>query len=60
MFEEEKCPTCGNADYEIEDYGEEFDYDSACQWWKCICSQCGQHFMIERFYDLKSVEVSTD
>lgn len=60
MFEEEKCPTCGNADYETEDYGEEFDYTSARQWWECKCSKCGQPFVIERTYNLKSVEVSAN
>ena len=58
MFEEEKCPTCGNTDYETEDYYEEFDYTSARQLCECKCSKCGQPFVIERTYNLKSVEVS--
>ena len=47
------CPMCGNEDYEIGDYGENFDdEDYYSRWWLCRCKKCGYCYEVEKIYNL--------
>ena len=51
-IDEERCPICGDENYEIEDYEEElsfFDNDHFYKGWKCIC-QNGHRFSMSETY----------
>lgn len=49
------CPDCGNEDYDITDYGDEFDDYGGEQWWECHCEKCGCNFTKHRFYTTEKV-----
>lgn len=50
-IDEERCPICGDENYEIEDYREEPPFlDNHCyKEWKCIC-QNGHRFSMSETY----------
>ena len=51
------CPKCGDENYEIEDYNDDFDQYGRAQRWKAVCTKCGQKFEITREYVLKNVTI---
>ena len=55
MTYSDTCPKCNHEDYEIEDYGDEFDQYSAFQWYQCRCPNCGYRFIMNREYKLTDV-----
>jgi len=57
---EEKCPKCGNKEYRIDDYNDDFDQDGGAQWWTCTCSKCGCRFTITTTYKYLSTTVEAD
>jgi len=58
MFREEKCPSCGSGDYEVQDCEENFqDNEYSCEWY-CKCDNCKSDFVITYLYELKHIEVS--
>ena len=59
MKYKEACPVCGSEDYEVLDYGDEFDTYGATQWWTCKCP-CGQNFEIRKEYDLTNVIITRE
>lgn len=59
MIYEEKCPICGSADYEIEDYQECFDDVGCSQWWICRCPN-GHSFCMEKVYKLTNVVIAPE
>ncbi len=58
MFSEEKCPNCGNGDYEVQDYDENYQDDYFSRSWYCKCGNCKSDFTITYLYELKKIEVS--
>lgn len=57
MMYTEACPHCGDENYEITDYGDNFDTYSGSQWWACTCSKCGHKFEITKIYNLAEVTI---
>ena len=55
MTYSDTCPKCNYEDYEIEDYGDNFDEFGGTQWWKCYCPRCGYHFYMNKLYKLTEV-----
>lgn len=55
MTYSDACPKCGDYDYEIEDYGDDFDQFGGSRWWKCRCPKCGYHFYMNQVYKLTEV-----
>jgi transposase-like protein len=47
------CPKCGSEDYEVGDYGENFnDEDYYSRWWLCRCKKCDYCYEVEKIYNL--------
>lgn len=57
MFSEEKCPSCGFEDYDIDNYWDDFDEDGGVRWWQCTCPKCHKHFDIVYEYKCTGVTV---
>ena len=53
----ESCPKCHSEEYEINDYGDNFDQFGAEQWWICTCVNCDTKFSINKMYKLVEVNV---
>ncbi len=51
----EVCPHCDSSEYEINDYGDDFDQFGAEQWWECTCAKCGTKFQMIKLYKLTEV-----
>ena len=59
MKYEEKCPICGDENYEVEDYDDSYDCDGGEQWWYCRCLN-GHKFSITKIYELKNVIIEEE
>ena len=57
MMYTEAYPNCGDENYEINDYGDNFDTYSGSQWWAYTCSKCGHKFEITKIYNLAEVTI---
>ena len=51
-IDKERCPICGDENYEVENYEEDspfLDCSHICKEWKCIC-QNGHRFSMSETY----------
>jgi len=53
----EACPKCGSEEYEINDYGDNFDQFGAEQWWEYTCAKCDTKFHMLKMYKLVGVSI---
>ena len=60
MFQEEKCPRCGDDDYIIDDYFEDGTDSGTMREWTCHCSKCEAKFVITYYYTLEKISIEED
>ena len=58
MFDEEKCPHCGESNYSTQGYEENYQDNYFTRDWYCKCDNCKSDFVITYLYELKKVSAS--